>query len=359
MTVDAVGGVWRYALDLAAGLKGRGLETVFAIFGPAPSAQQRRDAEAVGSVFWCDAPLDWMVETQSELKRVPEIIDHLARQVGADFVHINLPSQAAGLRLDIPIVVVSHSCVTTWFHAVRGTDVPPSWQWQEELNRSGFARAETVLSPSRSHAALLGEVYGRIDRLDVVWNGSRVCTPIDAKEDMVFAAGRWWDEGKNGAVLDAAAAEMIWPLMMAGARRGPSGQHLALNHARARAELSHTDTIAGMAKAAVFVSPSLYEPFGLSVLEAARCGCALVLADIPTYRELWDGAALFADPRDPQAIAQAVNRLAMDEALRWQLAERALARSKRFTIEAQSDAMLAIYGRLLSSSRVLSVAESS
>ena len=51
-----------------------------------------------------------------------------------------------------------------------------------------------------------------------------------------------------------------------------------------------------MARTAVFVSPALYEPFGLAVLEAAQAGCALVLSDIPTFRELWDGVALFVAP---------------------------------------------------------------
>ncbi len=48
----------------------------------------------------------------------------------------------------------------------------------------------------------------------------------------------------------------------------------------------------------IFVSTSLYEPFGLAVLEAAQAGCPLVLSDIATFRELWDGAAIFFPPGD-------------------------------------------------------------
>ena len=57
-----------------------------------------------------------------------------------------------------------------------------------------------------------------------------------------------------------------------------------------------------MARAAIFVSSSVYEPFGLAVLEAAGSGAALVLSDIPTFRELWDEAALFAPPGDAAGI---------------------------------------------------------
>ena len=50
MTIDAVGGVWRYAMDLAAALRSESVETVFAGFGPAPSAHQRAEAEAIGTI---------------------------------------------------------------------------------------------------------------------------------------------------------------------------------------------------------------------------------------------------------------------------------------------------------------------
>ena len=46
-----------------------------------------------------------------------------------------------------------------------------------------------------------------------------------------------------------------------------------------------------------------YEPFGLAVLEAAQAGCALVLSDIPTFRELWDGAAMFVPPGRRRRLA--------------------------------------------------------
>lgn len=357
MTVDAVGGVWRYAMDLAAALRLSGIETVFAGFGPPPSDMQAEEAKTIGRLLWCDAPLDWMVEREAELQTIAGILQTLVRQERVDLLHLNLPSQAVDLDLPVPVVVVSHSCVGSWFRAVRGHDVPETWRWQLERNARGFQQADLVISPSRSHAELLGRVYGWIERLEVVHNASAVCPAAGDRQPMVFAAGRWWDDGKNGAVLDAAAADTVWPVVMAGATRGPNGQHLALRHAQGRAEISHAEVLAHMRHAAICVSPSLYEPFGLAALEAARCGCALVLADIATYRELWEGAALFADPRDPSAFADALNRLAGDAGLRDDLAARALEASKRFTPEAQSGALVSLYRRLLSSTPVLGAAE--
>ena len=69
------------------------------------------------------------------------------------------------------------------------------------------------------------------------------------------------------------------------------------------------ELISQMSVASIFAHPALYEPFGLSVLEAARAGCCLILSDIPSLRELWDGAAIFVDPRQPEAWVRELNRL--------------------------------------------------
>jgi glycogen synthase len=96
------------------------------------------------------------------------------------------------------------------------------------------------------------------------------------------------------------------------------------------------------ASARVFASVALYEPFGLAVLEAAQAGCALVLSDIPTFRELWDGAALFVRPGDPDGIARALEA-AMREPY---LAEAARARARAYNAEAMTAATLALHRAL-------------
>ena len=89
---------------------------------------------------------------------------------------------------------------------------------------------------------------------------------------------------------------------------GPNGQRVALAHLHPLGVIDER-TLAGCLSARpVFVSAARYEPFGLAVLEAALAGCPLVLADIPTFRELWDGAALFVDPGDATGFADAIER---------------------------------------------------
>ncbi|MGG7539028.1 MULTISPECIES: glycosyltransferase family 4 protein [Rhizobium] len=343
MTVDAIGGVWRYAMDLGAALKSNNIEVVFAGLGPFPADDKVAEAGRVGKLVWLDAPLDWTAQTEEAVAEVPRLIADLARREQADLLHLNLPSQAAGMQTNLPIAVVCHSCVVTWFAAVRGREVPPDWQWQYRLNQEGFACADTVIAPSHSHARAMEAAYGTIGNLQVVHNASALAVSDEPKQDFVLAAGRWWDDGKNGAVLDDAAAMTRWTVAAAGATTGPNGQNMRFRHADHRGELSHERMSALTRQAAIVASPSLYEPFGLAALEAARAGAALVLSDIPTYREIWDGAALFADPHRPDVFADAFNSLAGDPQQRAALGRKARARSAGFSVKAQAEAMRSIY----------------
>jgi len=356
MTVDAVGGIWRYAMDLASALRLEGVETVFAGFGPLPSRRMIEEAQAVGRLHWSEKPLDWMAGGENELADIPERLARLADAEAVDLLHLNLPSQAAGFASSRPVVVVSHSCILTWFAAVRRTAPPDDWSWHEAINRDGFGAADAIIAPSRSHADALSRSYA-VRNVDVVHNASRHIPTRLHKAPYCFAAARWWDEGKNAAVLDQAAALISFPLIAAGSVDGPNGEHVDLRHVDHRGELDHREAMALMDEASIFVSPSIYEPFGLAALEAARSGAVLVLADIPTYRELWRDAAVFADPSNPRAFASAIDVVAADRGLRRRLALAAQERSRHFSLANQSRQMLAVYRRVLDQRSALSAAE--
>lgn len=353
MTLDAVGGVWRYAVDLARALSERGVECLLVGFGPPPETARLREVEALAgvSLVWTQEPLDWMVDAPVALAGVPVVLDGLARDWRADLLHLNLPSQAAGLAGAYPVVAASHSCLASWWAALRGSPLPSEWEWQRQMTRAGLLRAGRVLVPSASHAKATRAAYGPVPALDVVHNGCVPARSGQERQEIVLAAGRWWDEGKNAATLDAAAALAPWPIVMAGATTGPAGQACALRHALPLGELPAASVGGLMQHAAIFVSPSLYEPFGLAVLEAAQRGAALVLADIPTFRELWDGAALFVPPREPAAYARAIAALADDPGHRAALARSARRRAREFTPERQVEGVLACYSRALRAHR--------
>ena len=93
------------------------------------------------------------------------------------------------------------------------------------------------------------------------------------------------------------------------------------------------DKVALLGGAEALVYPSLYEGFGLPVLEAMACGTPVVTSDVSALPEIAGDAALLVDPRDPEAIASAMRRILGDEDLRRDLAERGSSRAAGFTWE--------------------------
>ena len=349
MTLDAVGGVWRYAMDLARGLNHSGIGCVLAGLGPRGSAAapDLPDTELV----WLGETLDWMTQHEAILDGLGATLISLARERRCDLLHLNLPSQAAGLPEQmaggLAVLVASHSCVPTWWDAVRGTPLPEHWAWQRSRNRRGLDRADQVLVPSASHGAALARSYGPVERLSVVRNATDGPLGTCDKEPFVLAAGRWWDEAKNASTLDRAAQASPWPVRMAGSFCGPDGRRMPLLHAEPLGALPPEAMAGLMRRAAIFMAPSLYEPFGLAVLEAAAQGAALVLSDIPTFRELWDGAALFVAAADAAGFAGAITTLAGDAARRRDLGRRAAAIASGLTPARQLEGVIAAYGEAM------------
>jgi glycosyltransferase involved in cell wall biosynthesis len=308
LTTDAVGGVWRYSLAITAGLTASGWHCTLATLGPSPGDHQRAEAAAIPGCTLVDTglPLEWTARDAAALTAAAHALGRLARDTGAETAHLHTPALAA-FDWPVPVVAVAHSCVGTWWQAVHGTEVPDDFRWRMGLMAEGLRRAGAVIAPSQAMADALEAVYGADRRIDIVHNGLpsvRVAPAV--RERRVLAAGRLWDAGKNMAVLDAAAGLVGAPVHAAGPLRGPGDAHFAPRHLNAVGNLSPAALRDAMATASVFAAPSVYEPFGLAVLEAAQVATPLVLADNATFRELWTGAAIFVDSHDTEAWASAL-----------------------------------------------------
>ncbi len=149
--------------------------------------------------------------------------------------------------------------------------------------------------------------------------------------DFAFTAGRLWDEGKSITTLDRAAARLGIPFKAAGPIAGPNGQRAVLEHLHGLGSVEERVIAEYLSARPVFVSAPRYEPFGLAVLEAALAGCPLVLSDIPTFRELWNGAAIFVEPDDSAGFAAAIEALIGDVPARLTHGDLARRRAARFT----------------------------
>ncbi len=96
-----------------------------------------------------------------------------------------------------------------------------------------------------------------------------------------------------------------------------------------------------------FAFPSLYEGFGVPLLEAMACGAPVVCSDSPLFREVCGDAACFADPNQPEVLAGAIVRVLGQPEMARRLQQRGLERSRLFTWERTAQATLRVYRELV------------
>lgn len=96
-------------------------------------------------------------------------------------------------------------------------------------------------------------------------------------------------------------------------------------------------------KARLVLLPSLYEGFGLPVLESMACGKPIIVSDIPPLREVGSGAATFIDPKNQEELGRAIETLLSDDKLYNTMVEKGLKRSKEFTWTRTAKETLNVY----------------
>jgi alpha-1,3-rhamnosyl/mannosyltransferase len=113
--------------------------------------------------------------------------------------------------------------------------------------------------------------------------------------------------------------------------------------------VSRTDLATVIAGALTLIYPSIYEGFGLPPLEAMACGVPVIASDVSSLPEVVGDTGLLINPQDSDAVAQAIQLLVMDPAVRATLATKALARSKEFTWERCVEQTVGAYRQVLKS----------
>lgn len=348
MTADTVGGVWTYALALTQALPDTHVH--LATMGAPLSPAQWQQAAALPNLTIHESTyqLEWMDNPWADVDRAGQWLLELCAELKPDLVHLN--NLAHGhLAWGRPVLVVVHSCVLSWWEAVKSEPAPESWHHYRDVVRRSLRAADLVVAPT---AALLAEVrsfYGPFRQEAVVHNG------LDAqgfhsapKEPFIFSMGRVWDEAKNLTLLAEAAAQLPWPVFIAGNAAHPStGQTLALPNVHFLGQLTPTEAADWLSRAAIYVMPAKYEPFGLTLLEAAFSGCALVAGDLATLREVWGDAAVYVNPQEVVSLVSILQQLIADEPLRRQLAAAAAARATRYTLAHMGAGYQQLYRQLL------------
>jgi glycosyltransferase involved in cell wall biosynthesis len=350
MTADTVGGVWTYALELARGFAEKEIHVSLAAMGSRLSRNQRQQAQMLSNleIYESDYKLEWMQDPWDDVERAGEWLLGLERRLNPDIVHLNGYSHAA-LSWRSPALVVAHSCVLSWWLAVMGEECDGRWDLYRKSIARGLRSAKLIIAPSQSMLYSLYANYGPIPAGKTIHNGrsSSLFYP-KTKKPFILSAGRLWDKSKNIHLLDRAASGVSWPILVAGETVEPGTQKAAEYSRIETLGMLSPDKLAEIySRASIFAAPAKYEPFGLSILEAGLSGCALVLGDIPSLREIWSNCALFVDPNSATALERVLNEVIHSPWLRRILGTRARKRALQFSLQRMAKEYVEAYQNIM------------
>ncbi len=326
LTTDTVGGVWTFTQELSSELLQRGHSVALLSLGREPSAAQAEACERLrhchGERFRFEAstaPLEWMENNHRASSEGRTALLGLADSFRADVVH---SSQFCfgDLPLAIPVVITAHSDVLSWAAACQphGLEQTAWLARYRVLVERGLERAAAVVTPTQWMGETLCELYPLRSAPKVILNGRTLpWTRGGLRRAQAVSVGRLWDKAKNLALLTEVSSP--FPILVAGEQRFEASEAaLDTGSLKLLGPLAEQEIVELFQESSLYLGPSRYEPFGLAPLEAAQCGCALLLHDLPSFREIWGDAALYFSDAvslsrllaalSPQSIAEAQGR---------------------------------------------------
>ncbi|MBK6264978.1 glycosyltransferase family 4 protein [Marivirga sp. S37H4] len=350
MTADTVGGVWTYALGLCKALLKYDVEIHLLTMGALLTKEQSAQVQQLPNVnlYESNYKLEWMQDCWRDVQLAKQWITAIFSKVKPDLIHFNNYGQTLG-SWSCPVITVYHSCVQTWWKAVKGEIPVQDWLRYIETVRNAIAASDVVVAPSKGMLEQARNVNGKFTNAEVIYNGLDIdIKDMPQKAEFILSAGRIWDEGKNIQLLSDIAKEIHWPVCIAGNNIDPdTGEAPKLENVDFLGQLTNEEMQEYMAYAAVFVMPAKYEPFGLAILEAAKSSCALALARLDTLQEIWGDAALYFDPFDEREAKSVIQELVSNDRLRMKMSEKAFERAKKYSAEKMAQNYMQLYEKLL------------
>jgi len=289
-------------------------------------------------------------------------VTQAARRAGAALVH--LPAGLGPVQSRLPMVVTIHDTIVLRFpHLFR--------PWHRHytrivLPRLARAAAAVITGSETTRATLVEDLRVPLDRITVVPYGvDALFGPVSAESDEARAVVARYQLPAE-FVLTVGAVEPRKNLT----RIMDAVHRLREHHATAAITLVHAGpegwlsddvprdatrflgyvpaadlrVLYGLAR--VLVYPSLWEGFGLPVLEAMACGCPVVTSSVSALPEVAGGAALLVDPTEVEELGAAIERVWTDESLWRELSARGRERARTFTWERTAQATVAVYERV-------------
>jgi O-antigen biosynthesis alpha-1,2-mannosyltransferase len=226
-----------------------------------------------------------------------------------------------------------------------------------EQARRAAERSDLIITVSRFTARQVEELLGvEPSRIRVIPHGSRAPLHISpARENLVLMVGAV-QKRKNVARLVQAFERMPagWKLAIAGSAEGYGAavELRAVEQSPRRRDIEVLGYVPGVAledlysRARIFAFPSLDEGFGMPVLDAMARGVPVVTSRRSAIPEVAGDVTLLIDPEDVEELGAALNRLAVDEALRQDLAQRGRERAAEFSWESAVESTWNVYSEL-------------
>lgn len=350
MTADTVGGVWNYTLEMVRSLAPFKTQVALATMGAPLSEEQHRQANEIDNltIYESSYKLEWMDDAWDDVHQAGEWLLKLCNEVQPDLVHLNSMAHGA-LNFGVPTVVVVHSCVLSWWKAVKDEEAPATWSKYKEYITAGLQAADMVVAPTQAMLHQAQKLYGPFKNSTVIYNGrGQHSFQFGDKEPFVFSMGRVWDEAKNISMLAHIASDLNWPVYIAGDAKHPAtGKEIDLENVHFLGQLTEKEVSNWLSRASIYALPAKYEPFGLTILEAAMSGCALVVGKTESQAEIWGNAAKYVNPNSADELLDTVNDLIEDEFARNIMACRAVKRSHGYTADPMGQDYDHIYRQLL------------
>jgi glycosyltransferase involved in cell wall biosynthesis len=248
----------------------------------------------------------------------------------------------------------------------------PQWvseRWRERRGarlREAAARADLVVATSRHAAAeieaLLGVPPARVRVVPLGVDVERFRRPADVvveaqrrrHGDFVLAVALLAPRKNLVRLVEAVSRVPALRLIVVGRESRGAGEFFeAVERHRMRERTTHLarvpadELVALLAAARLLAVPSLYEGFGLTVLEAMACGTPVVCSTAPALLETAGDAALTVDATDAEALATGLCRVLESSELAGDLRTRGLARARAMSWDAAARALRAVYGEVL------------
>lgn len=342
ITVEPPGATWPHLQALVPHLAALGVEVTLASVVPVRPGQRVDCARLPGvDLVACPRPVTTPAEHMARRAEVAHWLLGVEETLNPDVVHLT-GYLHAGLPWCGKVLVAGYPGSGAAYGRLEGE---PRRACAAAF-RHGLEGADLIVTPTGAMMAALVRNFGVPSGRVIPDGRDPLRGPALPKEPVVLSVGTLRAEPGQPSPLESAAPTLPWPVVVAGRQADGDGRPLRLSGVSVLGPVLPPQLIPWFQRAAIYVAPTA-EGTGTSVPEAALGGCALVLGDTAALRELWQGAALFVPPDDPEALGAGLRTLIRDRRLREAMGEAARARARATSARAMAEAYMAAYRGLM------------